>query len=90
MQYATTAAIAKPISNRAPAAAAAGANAAKMPDPTGKGYGTDPDVLTPHKPGDFWPLTFNAEQKKAYDLYAGAFAGNLGLSVGAVVADLSK
>lgn len=32
----------------------------------------------------------NAEQKKAYDLYAGAFAGNLGLSVGAVVADLSK
>jgi hypothetical protein len=40
-------------------------NAAKLPDPTGKGYGTDPDILTPHKPGDFWPLTFNAEQKKA-------------------------
>lgn len=32
----------------------------------------------------------NAEQKKAYDLYAGAFQGNLGASVGAVVADFSK
>jgi hypothetical protein len=32
----------------------------------------------------------NAEQKKAYDLYAGAFAGNLGVSVGAIVADFSK
>jgi hypothetical protein len=32
----------------------------------------------------------NAEQKKAYDLYAGAFAGNLGLSVGSVVSDFSK
>src|SRR4051812_7876803 len=40
-------------------------NAAKVPDPNGKGYGADPDLLTPHKPGDFWPLTFNAEQKKA-------------------------
>jgi hypothetical protein len=32
----------------------------------------------------------NAEQKKAYDAYAGAFAGNLGASVGTVVADFSK
>jgi len=40
-------------------------NAAKLPDPNGKGYGADPDILTPHKPGDFWPLTLNADQKKA-------------------------
>jgi hypothetical protein len=39
--------------------------AAKQPDPVGKGYGADPDVLTPHKPGDFWPLTLTPEQKKA-------------------------
>jgi hypothetical protein len=38
-------------------------NAAKVPDANGKGYGADPDLLTPHKPGDFWPLTFNADQK---------------------------
>jgi hypothetical protein len=28
------------------------------------GYGTDPDLLTAHKPGDFWALTFNVAQKK--------------------------
>jgi hypothetical protein len=39
-------------------------NAARQPDPLAKGYGADPDLLTPHKPGDFWPLTFNAGQKK--------------------------
>jgi hypothetical protein len=39
-------------------------NAAKQPDPLAKGYGPDPDLLTPHKPGDFWPLTFNDAQKK--------------------------
>jgi hypothetical protein len=32
----------------------------------------------------------NAEQKKAYEAYAGAFGGNLGASVGTVVADFSK
>jgi hypothetical protein len=39
-------------------------NAAKQPDPLAKGYGADPDLLTPHKPGDFWPLTFTPGQKK--------------------------
>ena len=38
--------------------------AAKQPDPVGKGYGVDPDLLTVHKPGDFWPLTLNDVQKK--------------------------
>lgn len=38
--------------------------AAKIPDPTGKGYGTDPNLVKIYKPGDAWPLTFNDAQKK--------------------------
>jgi hypothetical protein len=39
--------------------------AAKVPDPnTNRGYGTDPKLLKMYKPGEFWPLTFNASQKK--------------------------
>jgi len=32
--------------------------------PAAAGYGTDPKLLPPYKPGDFWPLTLTAEQKK--------------------------
>lgn len=39
-------------------------NAARQKNPNGKGYGTDPDLLKLYKPGDFWALTFTAEQKK--------------------------
>jgi Gluconate 2-dehydrogenase subunit 3 len=28
------------------------------------GYGTDPDLVKSHKPGEFWSLTFNDAQKK--------------------------
>jgi hypothetical protein len=35
-------------------------------------------------------FTDPTEQKSLYDLYVGAFAGNLGLSSGTVVADMSK
>jgi hypothetical protein len=35
-------------------------------------------------------ITDPAEQKTLYDLYRGAFAGNLGISSGTVVADMSK
>jgi hypothetical protein len=38
--------------------------AAKQPDPTGAGYGTDPKLVKDYKPGDVWPLTFNEPQKK--------------------------
>jgi hypothetical protein len=37
--------------------------ASRQPPPTGRGYGLDPDLMTEHKPGDFWPLTFNPAQK---------------------------
>ncbi len=30
-----------------------------------KGYGTDPDLTKLHTPGDVWPLTFSAAEKKA-------------------------
>jgi hypothetical protein len=32
--------------------------------PAGPGYGTDPDLVTPHKRGEFWPLTFSAAQRR--------------------------
>jgi plasmid stabilization system protein ParE len=27
------------------------------------GYGTDPDLMRPYKPGDYWPLTFSEAQR---------------------------
>jgi hypothetical protein len=38
--------------------------AAIQPAPTGAGYGPDPKLTTIYKPGDLWPLTFNADQRK--------------------------
>jgi hypothetical protein len=39
--------------------------AAKVPDPdTNKGYGTDPKLVKSYKPGEVWPLTLTAAQKK--------------------------
>jgi Gluconate 2-dehydrogenase subunit 3 len=29
-----------------------------------KGYGTDPELLNTYKPGDFWPLTMNDQQRR--------------------------
>jgi hypothetical protein len=30
----------------------------------GSGYGTDPKLIDPYKPGELWPLTFTAPQRK--------------------------
>jgi hypothetical protein len=39
--------------------------AAKVPDPTtSKGYGTDPRLVKSYKPGELWPLTFTAQQRR--------------------------
>jgi hypothetical protein len=32
--------------------------------PAAPGYGTDPDLVTPHKRGEFWPLTLSAAQRQ--------------------------
>ena len=32
--------------------------------PAAPGYGTDPDLMTPHKRGEFWPLTLTAAQRR--------------------------
>jgi hypothetical protein len=32
--------------------------------PAAPGYGTDPDLVTPHKRGEFWPLTLSATQRR--------------------------
>jgi len=34
-----------------------------MPEPA-HGYGTDPNMVKPSKPGDYWPLTFTEAQRR--------------------------
>lgn len=44
---------------------AAGASpAAAQAEGFAQGYGTDPDLVTSYKRGDFWPLTFSAAQRR--------------------------
>jgi hypothetical protein len=33
--------------------------------PSGKGYGTDPDLTKDYKPGDLWPLTFSEARRRS-------------------------
>ncbi len=40
-----------------------GAEPATAPAAGAKGYGTDPNLIGPYKPGDFWPLTLTAGQR---------------------------
>ena len=37
---------------------------ALLRSPAAPGYGTDPDLVTPHKRGEFWPLTLSAAQRR--------------------------
>jgi len=53
------AALASPLRLRAQAAATAG-----PATPAGTGYGTDPVLTKPYKPGDFWPLTLSEGQRR--------------------------
>ncbi len=36
---------------------------AAAPSPA-RGYGTDPDLQKTYRPGDLWPLTFTAQQRR--------------------------
>ncbi len=38
--------------------------AALSPPATGAGYGADPSMVRIYKPGDVWPLTFNARERR--------------------------
>jgi hypothetical protein len=42
----------------------AGHGTALLRPPAAPGYGTDPDLVTPHKRGEFWPLTLSATQRR--------------------------
>ena len=37
---------------------------------TGRGYGTDPNLLALYHPGELWPLTFNAPQRQLAGILA--------------------
>jgi hypothetical protein len=41
-----------------------GATPARATQPSGQGYGTDPDLTKEYKPGDLWPLTLSDEQRR--------------------------
>jgi gluconate 2-dehydrogenase subunit 3-like protein len=45
--------------------AAQSATAAGAAATPAAGYGTDPDLMKPYKPGDFWPLTFTDAERRA-------------------------
>jgi hypothetical protein len=38
--------------------------------PTGRGYGTDPNLLAVYHPGELWPLTFTAAQRRLAGILA--------------------
>jgi hypothetical protein len=38
--------------------------------PAGQGYGTDPDLLAVHRPGELWPLTLTAPQRRLAGILA--------------------
>jgi Gluconate 2-dehydrogenase subunit 3 len=38
--------------------------------PTGQGYGTDPSLLAVYRPGELWPLTFTAPQRRLAGILA--------------------
>jgi hypothetical protein len=38
--------------------------------PTTQGYGTDPDLLAVHRPGELWPLTLTAPQRRLAGILA--------------------
>ena len=45
-------------------ATAAAADVARQGDSDAQGYGTDPNLLKAYKPGDVWPLTLTAAQRR--------------------------
>jgi hypothetical protein len=38
--------------------------------PTARGYGTDPNLVADYKPGEIWPLTFTAAQRRLAGILA--------------------
>lgn len=46
------------------AAGQAAAGATLLRPPATPGYGSDPDLITAHKRGEFWPLTLSATQRR--------------------------
>jgi hypothetical protein len=43
---------------------AAWAGSAQVGPAPAQGYGTDPELVTNHRPGELWPLTLNAAQRR--------------------------
>lgn len=46
------------------------AQSAKPPSTAAQGYGVDPNLVKVHAPGSFWPLTFNAGQRRVAGVLA--------------------
>jgi len=63
IKWVLTASAAWPFLDGAPAESAAAAAAAAA-TPAAKGYGTDPALTRNYTPGELWPLTFTAAQRR--------------------------
>jgi hypothetical protein len=61
IKWVLTASAAWPFLDSAPAGSAAAAAAAT---PAARGYGTDPTLTRNYTPGELWPLTFTAAQRR--------------------------
>jgi hypothetical protein len=76
IKWVLAASAAWPQLTRSAAAAQAGntppapAGTAPAPVPGSKGYGTDPNLIEPHHPGEFWPLTLTAPQRRLASMLA--------------------
>ena len=64
IKWVLAASAAWPFLDSAPAESAAAAAAAPAATPAAKGYGTDPALTRNYSPGELWPLTFTAAQRR--------------------------
>jgi hypothetical protein len=64
IKWVLTASAAWPLLDGAPSESAASAAAAPAATPAARGYGTDPTLTRNYTPGELWPLTFTAAQRR--------------------------
>ena len=65
IKWVLAAGVAWPAAQRVAAqATAAAAAVARQGETAVEGYGTDPDLVTVHKRGEYWPLTLSAAQRR--------------------------
>ena len=70
IKWVLAASAAWPFLDGAPAESAAAAAAAAAATSAARGYGTDPTLTRNYSPGELWPLTFTAPQRRLAAIFA--------------------